>query len=285
MVSPEQQDCAIRALTEDGAFRVIVVDTTALAREVVSRQSLEGGTAVTLAELVTAAVITRETMSPRERIQVIMRHGNAGMLVADAHPDGWCRGLGRAGQGSGETASAYVFEVQRTLPNGNLHRGFVDTPEPRVGEGLVAYMGRSEQVMCAVAVACHLDDAGQVVQAGGYLVQLLPELSESMLAIMTERLADFPPAERFLDGTKKGAQRLLEELLYGMPHAVTESSSLRFGCECSEARMLAGLAALPRTELESLAEDAGGLSTQCDWCGTSYAISAAQLRGLLGPSS
>ncbi|MEZ4307686.1 MAG: Hsp33 family molecular chaperone HslO, partial [Polyangiaceae bacterium] len=57
-------DTVVRAVTQDGAFRVIVTLTTATVKGAVTAQDVSGSTAARLGELVTGAVLVREAMAP-----------------------------------------------------------------------------------------------------------------------------------------------------------------------------------------------------------------------------
>jgi len=66
-------DLVVRALTEDGAFRVIAARTTETAKGVAESQKASGPRALLLAEMVTAAILVRETMAPDLRVQAILQ--------------------------------------------------------------------------------------------------------------------------------------------------------------------------------------------------------------------
>jgi len=117
--------------------------------------------------------------------------------------------------------------------------------------------------------------------AGGYIVQLLPELEEGPLMVMTERLKDFSSMSLLLEKGGAEPHALLSELLYGMPYAEVGESQLRFGCNCSEERIVSGLATLPRHDLEELLARGEVLEIACDYCRREYGIRPAKLRGLL----
>ena len=92
-----QGDHAVTAVSNDGAFRVIVVRATETARGVIDAQKVTGKTAEHLAELVTGTALVRLTMSPSYRVQGLIRGANnKGLLVADSYPDGATRGLVRS---------------------------------------------------------------------------------------------------------------------------------------------------------------------------------------------
>ena len=282
-MSAPPPDTVARAITDDGAFRVIAALTTATVRGAVAAQRAQGVTARRFGELVTGAVLIREAMAPRLRVQAILKEGTRGSMVADAHPDGTSRGLvnfGAEGRGAGPT----LLQVMRTLPSGALHQGLVQVPaEGGVSGALMAYMQDSEQIVTTIAVSAVLD-GDEVRVAGGYLVQLLPEVERGPLMVMTERLAAFPPVEELLRAEGVTPAALLDELLYGMPFTRLSESRLAFGCHCSQVRLVATLSTLPRSDVEELIRDGQVLEITCDYCGKEYGIPPAQLRPLLTPS-
>ena len=68
-----ENDSVMRAMTNDGAFRVIAARTTDTVRSVVAAQNLSGALAHDMADLLSTAVLYRETMAPSLRVQCIVR--------------------------------------------------------------------------------------------------------------------------------------------------------------------------------------------------------------------
>ena len=283
----QQPDSVVRAMTDDGSFRVIAARTTQTVRGSLAAQSAHGVAAVLFGDLLTGAVLVRETMAPTLRVQGILRGAAArGRLVADSHPDGMTRGLVTLPRGGGELALGgdATLEMMRSLPNGALHKGVVEVPlEGGVSTALMAYMQTSEQVASMIAVATVIR-GDEVVSAGGYIVQLLPELDEGPLMVMTERLKDFQNVDHLVSMDGFTPDLLLSELLYGMPFTRLEESPVQFGCNCSQVRVVMTLSTLPRGELEELIEKGEILEIACDYCRTEYHVAPAQLRGLLEKS-
>ena len=81
-------DTVLRAMTDDGAFRVMVARTTDTVRAIVAAQQVDGFAANQLGDLVTAAVLVRETMSPPNRVQVLLRCGRDSLGVGVVENDG-----------------------------------------------------------------------------------------------------------------------------------------------------------------------------------------------------
>ncbi len=280
-------DSVIRAITDDSAFRVMVARSTDTVRGIVERQGAKGPAAKLLGDLITATILFRETMAPDLRVQGLLRgaHGS-GSLVADSMKDGLTRGLLQLAEGKDtiELGDGALLQMMRTMPNGSVNRGVVHVPEGGgITEAMMEYMQTSEQVDTMLAVATVLDDEGNVAEAGGYIVQLLPEVGRGPLAVMTLRLEDF----RVIDGllTKDfQPEYLRDELLYGMAFTALAKTSLSFTCWCSEERLVAALATLDRGEIRSMIEDGAPLEIACDYCKKQYSIPVSSLRGLLHQS-
>ena len=279
----ELGDRVTRAMTSDGAFRVIAAITTDTATRAAKTQGLTGGDALKLAELITGAVLLRETTSPGRRVQILMRDRLGGVLVADAMPDGSNRGIVNPGStdtvisSSGDT----TMQVSYTMRNGALHQGLVNVPAGSdLSTALMRYMQQSEQTVSVIAVTA-LAGADGLAAAGGYVVQLLPEAERPALRAMTRHLDELDSLDRLLSGPVTSSRDLVSRLLTGFEHAELADSPLCFGCTCSEERVLSGLAKLGPDDVASLVGSDAPLEVRCDACGQRYEIDPEDLRAFV----
>ncbi len=279
-------DHVLRALTDDGAFRVVVVRTTETVRGVLAAQRASHDVAPLFSDLITASILVRETMSPDLRVQAILEAGKAGRMVADAQPDGMTRGLLQLPEGApGFRLAGSHLQIARRLHNGALHQGVVEAPSGGgISGALMEYMQSSEQVLSMVAVGTHFE-GGEVKAAGGYVLQLLPEVGKGPLMVMTERLRDFESIDHLLAKGEASPRELMGELLYGMDFTEVGEGRVRFGCNCSHERVLATLATLPRNDIEELLSKGEVLEIACDYCRRDYRIGPEALRGLVGDAN
>lgn len=274
-------DRVVRAMTDDGAFRLIAAVTTATARGAMSAQGIDGPLAGRLAELLTGAILVRETTAPGRRVQLVLRYAGGGTLVADSLPTGMSRGLVTAvvekpGGGFGGDA---ILQVNYTLPSGALHQGLIDVPEQAdVSSALMRYMHQSEQTVSMVVVEALVDDDG-LRAAGGYLVQLLPEASHDTIQAMTTRLEGHEQIAALRDEAPS-PDAMLGTLFDGFPHTRLADSGLAFGCTCSEERVLAGIISLPDADVKDMADAGQVLEVRCDACGRRYEVTPETLRAL-----
>jgi molecular chaperone Hsp33 len=224
-------------------------------------------------------------MAPNYRVQGIIQDARGGTLVADSWPDGGTRALVRS-QGPVLFGPGSRMQLMRSLPNGAMHQGIVEVSrEHRVSGAVMNYLLESEQVTSALGVASVVSDEGEVLLAGGYVVQLLPECTEPPLAVMYERLRhDFADLGRVLAELDADPDRVVAEILSGMDYTRTLEFELDFRCRCSSERVLASLATVGKDELEDMIRKAEPLSITCDYCRQEYEVQTEMLRGLLQTS-
>jgi molecular chaperone Hsp33 len=281
-------DTALRAITDDGAFRVIAICSTETVRGAAASQNAHGEIARLFGELVTGAILIRHTMAPDLRVQAILQGDDrASRMIADANPDASTRGLvqlsaGAKKAGTMNISTGGLLQVARTLQNGSIHQGVVAVPPSgSISGALMTYMQDSEQIISIIAAGCVMDDAGDVAIAGGFALQLLPEVDEGPLAVMTERMRDFENLVPLLKSGAAEPEVLVREILYGMPYTRLSEDPLTFGCNCSQVRVAASLASLPKSEIREMISDGRVLEIGCDYCGKQYQMAPEQLRGLL----
>lgn len=272
-----------RAMTNDGAFRVVTIHSTQMVQGVIDAQRASGLTARHLGDLVTGTTLLRETMSPQFRVQgIIKRPEVPGYLLGDSHPNGQTRGLAGIKAGAPEfQLDNAMLQVVRSMQDGRVHQGVVAVAEGGdVSQALMAYMQESEQIVTMIVVATLLEGS-TVKSAGGYLVQLLPGVPHGLLAIMTERLEDYRNIDALLARPDFTPRLMCEELLYGMPFTFLEESPVAFGCWCSRASMMGALASVSRADIQSMVDDGEVLEISCDYCAQEYRVTPPELAGLL----
>lgn len=275
-------DYALRAMTDDGAFRVITLRTTELTARAVGVHAGGGEEGALLADLLTGAVLVRETMSPSLRVELVLSTPS-GAVVADSQPTGHTRGLidRRGAEDSVGMGDGGQLKVVRRMPRGEPHQSVIGTGRgDTVSDALMAYMQTSEQIFSVIVTQSLLSDAG-VVSSGGFIVQLLPECGRGPLMLMTERLGDFQDLGGWLQDVGAAPDALMSEILYGMTYTVLQEDDISFGCEGGEARALNAVSSLGPEELGALIEQEEELEVACHYCKHTFAFSPAQVKGLL----
>lgn len=267
-------------MTDDGAFRVMAAVVSSTALDCAAVQSADGVLAKRLGELLCGAVLVRETMQPGKRLQIILYDSMGGRLVADSQPDGSSRGI--VNPGSDDAVDLHRdgrLEVSYTLRNGELHQGIVGLPVGSdVATALMTYLHTSEQITAFVSVQAMV--RGDSMAVGGFVAQVTPEAEPEGIEEMTAHLAELSSVEELLH-SRDPSHAMIEAVFRDRDFSILAESPLRFGCTCSQERMMVGLASLPKEDLAELIASGQGIEVSCDACGRRYDIAMEHLVGLL----
>ena len=281
MTQKRPSDHALRTLCDEGDFRILVALTTETAGGIVDVQRPGDSSRGLLADLVSASVLLRLTMSPDNRLQAILQNRQMGSMVSDSHPDGTTRGLVRLqGDGTLHTGSSTLLSVHRTMFGGEVHQGVVETSSGQsLADAVTGYLHHSEQITSVVGLG-HRFDGDEMKFAGGYIIQHLPaddDMDEATLALMTARLQNLPDLPRIFEDCGYDTEAVADELFGPIAYHVLGRDEFHAGCICSPDRVLAAIHTLSEQEIEELTADGEALEVDCDYCGTTHRIEASQV--------
>ena len=282
----ESKDVTLRAITNDGSFRLVAVRMTDTIAGVVASQSISGDVAHLFGRVAIGAVLIRETMAPSYRVQAVLRFPDGETMVGDSHPGGITRGLaGGLFDAHPGIDDGVIMQVSRVMPRGELHNGVVDgVGMKNLSDLFREYLIRSEQVESRIELGVLLDDDGNVTAAGGYLVQTLPEFTAETLAQLNKRLETLPPIDEFLRTTEGDPASYAAAIFADFEHTILATSPVRHGCTCSEVRVLGAIATTGKAEIRQLVESGEVVDIKCEYCGTAYQFGPEKLRSLLEES-
>ncbi len=282
-------DHMIRILTLDGAVRVTVAETTALVEEVRQRQQTDPTATVAVGRVATAATLMGSLLKGDQRIGLTVE-GNGPLRRIQAETDAHGRvratvkvplaGLpprdGRYDV-AGAVGHAGFLHVVKDLGLKEPYRGMVQLVSSEIAEDLAHYFTTSEQTPSSVALGVELGPQGEVIAAGGFLVQLMPDTDDALAERLTEKLGAFPPTTTLLRQGLSPAV-VAERLLHDFPYRTLSTTPLSFACSCSRQQTLSLLRMLGADELDQLIEDADDTQVTCEYCKETYTVDRATLQ-------
>lgn len=139
-----------------------------------------------------------------------------------------------------------------------------------IAEDLTYYFATSEQTPSSVALGVLMNKNNTVAQAGGYILQLMPETKEEVISTLEKRLADIEPVTALL---AKGhtPESMLREILADFDVVFSEENiPASFSCNCSKERVSKVLVSLGSAQLEELIEEDEPVEINCHFCNTNY---------------
>jgi len=158
--------------------------------------------------------------------------------------------------------------------------GQVDLVSGEIAEDLTYYFASSEQIPTAMNLGVLMGNGNQVLAAGGYLVQLMPDTPEDMVSYVEERVLSLPPITSLAaDGISP--EGIIDSLFPGKPVRILDTCDARYRCNCSRERMEKNLLAIGREDLLEIARERKGAELHCHFCNTKYNFTAEELDELI----
>ncbi|MCH1641722.1 Hsp33 family molecular chaperone HslO [Paenibacillus timonensis] len=286
-----KQDRLIRGIAMDGKVRAFAVRTTRLVEELRRRHDTYPTATAAMGRTVTAAAMMGAMLKGEEKLTVQVKgDGPIGQIIADANAKGEVRGyvknphvhLPSNSQGKldvrGVVGTDGFIHVTKDLGLKEPYRGSVPLISGELGEDFTYYFAVSEQTPSAVGLGVLVDVDNTVIVAGGFIIQLLPGLSDSDIDSIEKAVGQLPPVTTLLD---QGLE--LEDMLRRIvPDVqVLEEMDIVFACNCSRERVERTLISLGRKELEELRNEGKETEVVCDFCNEPYSFTPEDLDRLI----
>lgn len=287
----KKKDRLIRGTALNGKVRAFAVRTTELVDELRRRHDTYPTATAALGRTVTAAAMMGAMLKGREKLNVMVKgNGPIGQIVAESNALGEVRGyvhnphihLPSNSMGKLDVAGAVgtegFIDVIKDLGLKEPYRGSVPIISGELGEDFTYYFAVSEQTPAAVGLGVLVDTDGSVIVAGGFIVQLLPGLTDAEITEIEQAIGAMPSVTALLD---QGLEP--EEMLrFLLPDAVVmDELDINFVCQCSRERVEQTLVSLGQHELERLIEEDEQAEVVCHFCNEAYVFNKSELQVIL----
>ncbi|MCD7957551.1 MAG: Hsp33 family molecular chaperone HslO [Lachnospiraceae bacterium] len=179
------------------------------------------------------------------------------------------------------------LRVIRDLGMKEPYIGQCELQTGEIGDDLTYYFATSEQVPSSVGLGVLLEKdgacAGQVRQAGGFIIQLMPYTSDDVIDRLEKKISEVRPVTAMLDAGMSPEQ-ILDELLGEFGLEILGTIPTEYHCDCSRERIERVLISLGKKELEDMIADGEPIEVNCQFCDKKYQVSVDELRELLRQS-
>ncbi|WP_438348290.1 Hsp33 family molecular chaperone HslO [Paenibacillus sp. FA6] len=290
-----RKDRLIRGTAMNGHVRAFVVRTTKLVEELRQRHDTWPTATAAMGRTLSAAAMMGAMLKGKEKINVqIKGDGPIGQIHAEANAVGDIRGyvthphvhlpsnsLGKLDVAGavGRTGFVHVIKDQGLK---DFYTGSSPIVSGEIAEDITYYFAISEQTPSAVGLGVLVGTDNAVMEAGGFIIQLMPGLSDDEITAIEQAVGAFPPITSLMD---QGME--LEEMLHRLlPDAeVLEEMDLRFQCQCSKERVEGTLVSLGQSELEELIEEDGKAEVVCHYCNEAFSFDKVELQQIMEQSA
>lgn len=146
-----------------------------------------------------------------------------------------------------------------------------------IAEDLTYYFATSEQVPSSVGLGVLMDKDNYVRQAGGFIIQVMPDTDDEVIDKLEARLGEVHSVTDMLD---KGMtpEDILGYVLDGMDVEILETIPTQYKCNCSVERVSKAIASIGKKDLQEMIDDGEPIEVNCQFCGSHYKFDTEQLK-------
>ena len=169
-----------------------------------------------------------------------------------------------------------ILSVIRDMGMKEPYVGQTPLQTGEIAEDLTYYFAASEQVPSSVGLGVLMERANTVKQAGGFILQLMPDTEEAVVARLEENLAKVSSVTTLLEEGNTPEQ-ILRLLLEGLDVELTDTLETKFFCNCDKSRVEKALISIGREELQAMIDEGREIEVNCQFCNRHYVFSVEEL--------
>ena len=275
-------DKLTKAVTKNGLIRIYAVNTKNIAEAARKFHStMPLGTAA-LGRLLTGAVLMGNMQKAEDISLTLQMHGDGplGRVLAVANSKGEVKGyiehpladlpLNRFGKldvggGIGQGYLSVVKDMNMKEP----YIGQVPIQTGEIGDDIAFYFAQSEQVASLVALGVLVDRDYSVKQAGGFIVQIMPDCDEFNLKKFEKSAESITSVTQMLERGLSN-EELIREVMKEFEVDILEEKDVCYHCDCSDDRMQRAIISLGKKEIQDIIDEQGEAEIVCQFCNKAY---------------
>jgi len=278
--------------TEDLAIRASALITTDLIKEVQQiHQSFPIAT-IAMGRLMTGALLMASGLAEKQQICIrVQGDGPLGEISTDATFEAETRiycnnpqldlplveGKLPIGQAIGKGMLTITrFHEFHKHPQVSL----VEIQTGEIAEDLSYYYQQSQQIPCIVALSVSVNNQGQVLAAGGVILELMPGAPSNLINTLEAKAKSARPlSELILKGSTP--MDLVKEFSHSPKLKENQHPhNIKYHCPCSMERVDRTLKLLGKASLAEMILKGGPCEVKCHFCGRAYSVPLETLRKL-----
>jgi molecular chaperone Hsp33 len=286
-------DYFVRATAADLRVRAFAATTRNLVEHARQAHNTSPVMTAALGRLLTAGVMMGATMKGDDDLLTVKIEGDgpAGGLVVTADSHGNVKGYAYNPTVLIHAKENHKLDVSGAIGAGNLqvikdmgmkepYVGQTELISGEIAEDLTYYYAVSEQTPSSVGLGVLMNKENTVRQAGGIMIQLMPDAGEEVISKLESRLAEITSITSLLEQGMTPEQ-ILEQLLGDMGLEITDREPCQFQCNCSHERISKALISIGRKELTEMIDEGKPIEVNCHFCNTNYQFTVEELKELL----
>ena len=282
-------DILTKAVTKNGLIRIYAVNSKNIVGAAQDYHKTLPLATAALGRLLTGATLMGSMMKEEDSSLTLQLHGDGilGRVLAVANSKGEVKGyvenplaelpLNKCGKidvggGIGRGYLSVVKDLKLKEP----YIGQVPIQTGEIGDDIAFYFAQSEQVPSLVALGVLVDRDYTVKQAGGFIVQIMPDCDEFNLKKFEKAAENITSVTAMLERGLLN-EELIREVMKDFEVDILENVNVDYVCDCSDERMRRGITSLGKTEIQSIIDEQGEAEIVCQFCNKTYLYDKVEL--------
>lgn len=277
----------VRALSAEGGVLCSAIDSTDMVREMARLHETSPAVTSALGRMTTAAAIMGAMLKYEGDTLTLRVNGGGpcGTLTAVSDYRGnvkCCAGDPHVNAPDVETAVGAdgTLTVVKDMGLKEPYIGQIPLVSGNIAEEITKYYSVSEQLPTVCALGVLFDGSGGVSAAGGYMVQVVPPISEKSVGALEKNLKEMNSVQHMLERRLDPSDIALSALS-GLGGEILDSWDAKYYCDCSRERTERVLISLGKKELARLAREQEETEVCCHFCNKKYRFTADEMLKLL----
>lgn len=284
----------VRALSEDGGVLCSAINSTDMVQEMARLHCASPVVTAALGRMTTAVSIMGGMLKYEGDTLTLRINGGGpcGTLTAVADYRGnvkCCAGNAQASvppkaDGSLDVAGVIgrdgTLTVVKDMGLKEPYCGQIPLVSGNIAEDITAYYAESEQLPTVVSLGIIFGEGGIIEAAGGYMVQIVPPVSEKAVQALERNLNNMDSINKMLE-QKLDPEEIALKALEGLGGDVLDKWNAEYYCDCSRERTKGILMSLGKEEIEKLASEQKETEVCCHFCNKRYVFTADELLKML----
>ena len=286
-------DSLMKALAYNDEIRIYVVDATEMVEEARKLHGSWNTATAALGRAMIGTTLLSATLKNESDKLTVRIHGDGplGYLVIDGNMHGQIKAYVNNPEVSLELNEKGKLDVRGAVgTEGSLtitkdqglktpFVGQVPLVSGELAEDFTYYMAVSEQTPSSFGLSVLVNPDDSVRVAGGFMIQVLPGVSDETLDSIEETLKTLPQVSDFLD-EEKDLEKFLALLTGEGNYKVLEEMPVMYHCDCSKERFADAIVSLGKDEIQQMIEEDEGAEAVCHFCRRKYLFSVKELEDL-----
>ena len=277
-------DYMIRATAANGQIRAFAATTRDLTEYARNAHNTSPVVTAALGRTMTAAVMMGSMLKGDKELLTVKIQGDGpiGSLTVTADSHGHVKGYAQNPVVliQANSIGKGVLSVIKDIGLKDPYVGQTDLVSGEIAEDLTYYFAVSEQTPSSVGLGVLMNKDNTVRQAGGFIIQLMPDASEETISVLEQRLAKVSSVTAMLDSGKT-PEDILQELLGDMELAVLDRMAVSFKCGCSKERFARGIASIKKSDIQEMIDAGENIETCCQFCNSKYVFTPDELKEMM----